>query len=107
MNPRVAHERIVTTRISSAIAPGMFAPRAAAAAAARGAADSANEGSTASSSAETMSVGTSSPRLPANPTAVTSAVMTGGPSATPTLPPSENQESAVALRSPATLVAVL
>ena len=54
-----------------------------------------------------MSVGTSSPRLPANPTAVTSAVMTGGPSATPTLPPSENQESAVALRSPATLVAVL
>ncbi len=33
--------------------------------------------------------------------------MTGGPSAIPTLPPSENHESAVALRSPATLVAVL
>ena len=35
-----------------------------------------------------------------------SAVTSGGPSATPTFPPSENQESAVAFRSPATLAAV-
>ena len=33
--------------------------------------------------------------------------MSGGPTAMPTLPPSENHESAVALRAPATLVAVL
>jgi len=89
------------------MARGMLTPRTAAAAAACGAALCENAGRTASRSAEAMRVGARRPRLPVKPTTVTSAVITGGPSATPTLPPSENQESAVAFFAPATPVAVL
>ena len=55
----------------------------------------------------TTTVGASMPSVPAIESPVTRLVMTGGPNARPRLPPSENHESAVAFRSPATPVAVL
>ena len=65
-----------------------------------------NRGRAASSSTPTSAVGTSMPSVPGMPKPVTRNVISGGPTAMPTLPPSANQESAVALRSPATAVAV-
>ena len=63
-------------------------------------------GSTIMRSPATRSPGTSRPRLPARPSVVTSAVIKGGPMATPIFPPVEKIDTPVALRSPATCVAV-
>ena len=46
------------------------------------------------------------PRLPGIPKVVSSTVISGGPSAMPMLPPVEKMDTPVALRSPATAVAV-
>ena len=108
VKPSEAHARTVTTRISSAIAPGMVTPRPAGRALARGPrASRVSSGSAASSSAPTISVGTSRPSVPSPANPAISSVTSGGPTAMPALPPSENHESAVALRAPATPVAVL
>ena len=53
-----------------------------------------------------MRPGTIIPTLPTSPNDVTSAVASGGPTAIPMLPPVEKIETPVALRSPATAVAV-
>ena len=113
LKPSDDQARMVTTRISNAIARGMFRPESPARAAAGGAADSrVSLGSTASRSVPTTSVGPSIPsvwagRKPSPARPATRKIINGGPTAMPTLPPSENHESAVALRSPATLLAVL
>ena len=91
----------------SAIARGMLTPRAEAGAAARGTAARSMCGRTATRRPPTITVGTSMPSVPAIDSAATRLVITGGPSARPTLPPSENHDSAVAFRAPATPVAVL
>ena len=63
-------------------------------------------GRTAVSRRATRTPGISIPRLPGRPKPVTSAVISGGPRATPTLPPVEKMETPVTLRGPATAVAV-
>ena len=57
-------------------------------------------------STATRSPGRSMPRVPCVPKLVRSRVMNGGPIAMPMLPPVEKIETPVALRSPATWVAV-
>src|SRR5919108_1163095 len=102
VKPSDAHERMVTTKINRAIAPGILMPRAADARAARVEVDAAvMAGSTARMTPPTSSAGTINPSVPASDHVATRNVISGGPSAIPTLPPSENHESAVALRSPA------
>ena len=107
VKPSCVHERIATTRISRLIAPTMVrAPDALARARAAAGGGAESRGSTATSSPATSRPGTSIPRLPAGPKPMSSAVISGGPSAIPTLPPVEKMETPVALRSPATAVAV-
>src|SRR5437879_11734784 len=79
----------------------MLTPRADAGAAARGTAARSVCGRTATRRPPTITVGTSMPSVPAIDSAATRLVITGGPSARPTLPPRENHDNAVAFRAPA------
>src|SRR5439155_1619165 len=96
VNPRLADARIMTTRMSRAMAAGMFSPRPVAFVARAAVVAVVNDGSAASSTAPTSSGGRASASVPWRAHVVTRNVATSGPSAMPTLPPSEKYDGEVA-----------
>ena len=106
VKPSCVHERSAITRTSSAMAPTMFGAAAAAAPLTFRVAGADSRGSESVRSPATSTPGTIIHTLPGMPSPVTSAVISGGPTAIPMLPPVEKIETPVAFRAPATAVAV-